>query len=79
MIGPDGRPIQRGTTVIPGAVDSSGRPIHGGGVTLIPAQVLRYHFFAIHFLFRKLENIVNLDQVVVKILELMVRQCMVEV
>lgn len=38
VIGPDGRPVQGGTTLMPGggAVDATGRPIHGGG------QVLRY-------------------------------------
>uniref|UniRef100_A0A336LW46 CSON002790 protein n=1 Tax=Culicoides sonorensis TaxID=179676 RepID=A0A336LW46_CULSO len=38
VIGPDGRVIQGG--VVPGAVDSSGRPIHGG-TTQIPGQTLR--------------------------------------
>lgn len=38
VIGPDGRPVQGGTTLMPGggAVDATGTPIHGGG------QVLRY-------------------------------------
>lgn len=42
MIGPDGRPVQGGTTTLSGGgVDSSGRPIHEGGVTQIPGHILR--------------------------------------